>query len=139
MRNSSLPVEPRQYVYIFETTSIQRPARAAVERMAASADKIFTKGVRKLTRRGSTSWVHPAPHTNDPHHVRVLILHMDVRARERGWGTMGTLFSITPLLASMQFSLSARLRLALLPAAARARVVDCSPRRGNVVCASVRA
>jgi hypothetical protein len=37
--------------------------------MAASADKIFTKGVRKLTRRGSTSWVHPAPHTNDPHLV----------------------------------------------------------------------
>ncbi len=41
--------------------------------MAESADKIFASSVKKYTRRGSTSWVHPAPHTNDPHIVKRIL------------------------------------------------------------------
>ena len=33
--------------------------------MAAIADRLFSQAVKKPARRGSTSWLHPAPHTND--------------------------------------------------------------------------
>ena len=47
--------------------------------MTESADKVFTNSVRKQSRRGS-SWVHPAPHTNDPHIVnRILSPRSKVR------------------------------------------------------------
>ena len=41
--------------------------------MAESADKIFASSVKRHTRRGSTSWLHPAPHTNDPHLVNRIL------------------------------------------------------------------